>query len=120
MFREIGSKSGEARALNGIANVFREEGDFDRAKRMYAEVLAIGREIGQKSYVATSLSNIANVHEDQGDLAAAQTDERGGAGDCARDRREEQRHADHRETSRASSESRVNWPGPGHSSRNRS
>ncbi len=66
-----GYQDGVARAVNNIANINRDQGNFNEAKAMYEEALAIWRKIGKKQGVAIALNNIATVLDNQGDLSGS-------------------------------------------------
>ena len=48
--------------------VLRSQGDLDRARQLYEEVLAISREIGSRSGEAFALNNLAGVLLRRGEL----------------------------------------------------
>jgi predicted ATPase/class 3 adenylate cyclase/Tfp pilus assembly protein PilF len=107
-----------ARALNGAANLAREQGDYERAKRLHEQGLAIAREQGDARGTAEALNNLGLIALYQGQREAAQrycqeglalfreTDDRGGVagalnnlGNLARERGDPERAARlHRES----------------------
>ena len=46
MFRAAGDRLGTSWALNDLANIVDEQGDYARAAALYEESLALSREIG--------------------------------------------------------------------------
>lgn len=60
-----------ARALNGAGNLYAYLADYERARRMHVECLALRRELGDRRGAAGSLNNLALLAHEQGDYAAA-------------------------------------------------
>jgi tetratricopeptide (TPR) repeat protein len=54
-----------------LANVVKLQGDYDRARSLYAECLSIFRGLGDRTGTAWSLNYQGDVARDQGDSAAA-------------------------------------------------
>jgi len=71
IYGKAGDRNNMAWALNNIANVAADEGDYVVARKMYQESLALFRQIGSKNYAAGALGNLANILQYQGSLAAA-------------------------------------------------
>ncbi|HEY3111189.1 MAG TPA: tetratricopeptide repeat protein [Chloroflexota bacterium] len=61
-----------ARALNGAANLAREQGDYERAGRLHEQGLAIAREQGDGRGTAEALNNLGLIALYQGQHGAAQ------------------------------------------------
>jgi predicted ATPase/class 3 adenylate cyclase len=61
-----------ARALNGAANLAREQGDYERARRLHEQSLAIAREQGDGRGTAEALNNLGLIALYQGQHGAAQ------------------------------------------------
>ena len=62
-----------ARSLSNLANIVKLQGDYARARSLYAECLSIFRGIGDWTGVAWSLNYQGDVARDQGDGLAART-----------------------------------------------
>ncbi|HYN86999.1 MAG TPA: tetratricopeptide repeat protein, partial [Ardenticatenaceae bacterium] len=60
-----------AKALNVSASLARRQGDFDRARSIYEESLALSRQLGDKEVLAYALGGQGYVLLQQGDAAAA-------------------------------------------------
>jgi tetratricopeptide (TPR) repeat protein len=73
LWRELGDQKAVARSLSNLASVVKLQGDFSRARSLYAECLSIFRELGDRTGVGWSLNSQGDVARDQGDFAAAQT-----------------------------------------------
>jgi non-specific serine/threonine protein kinase len=58
-------------ALNGAGVLAQCQGDYQAARALYGESLAIRRQLGDQQAVASSLSNLGNVASDLGDYATA-------------------------------------------------
>jgi signal transduction histidine kinase len=71
--KKIGYIKGEVGGLNGIANVFRNTGNYVKALEIYLQALKKAEAINDKGAMATTLSNMANVYADQGDERQAVT-----------------------------------------------
>jgi predicted ATPase/class 3 adenylate cyclase len=61
-----------AKALNGAANLAREQGDYDAAKRRHEQSLAVSSEHGDRRGIAEALNNLGLIALYQGHHAAAQ------------------------------------------------
>lgn len=66
--RELGKKEGEAAALNNIAGIYRQKGDYDKALEYYRQALDLIKDDKEK---ATAYNNIASVYLDKGDYSKA-------------------------------------------------
>ena len=66
-----GDRSAAARALNTLAVVHMEQGNFIEAKKAYEESLAATREIGDRRAEAMVLNNLAGVLRSEVDLAGS-------------------------------------------------
>ena len=71
LFVAGGDRNGEARALNRIANIEYEQGDYDEAKRVFREAEKVLRTVGNLRDLATALNNVADTMMMQDDLASA-------------------------------------------------
>jgi tetratricopeptide (TPR) repeat protein len=71
LFVAGGDRNGEARALNRIANIAYEQGDYDEAKRVFQEAEKVLRTVGNLRDLATALNNVADTMMMQDDLASA-------------------------------------------------
>lgn len=71
IYGQAGDRNNMAWALNDIATVATDQGDYAAAKKTFEEVLAIFRQIGSKTYTAGALGNLANILQYQGSLAAS-------------------------------------------------
>ena len=67
-----GDQKAVARALSNLASVVKLQGDFARARSLYADCLSIFQRLGDRTGVAWSLNSQGDVARDQGDCAAAQ------------------------------------------------
>jgi predicted ATPase len=68
--RDLGDLDGANRALQNLGVVAERQGDLDRAKALYGEVLARARELSVE--VSVPLMNLANVAWKQGEFAQAE------------------------------------------------
>jgi len=71
LFAAVGDTIGEANALNRIANVAYEAGNFHEARESFLQTLELARKIGNQSAQAKALNNIASTLIKQGELAKA-------------------------------------------------
>jgi eukaryotic-like serine/threonine-protein kinase len=69
--RQIGNKRCESGALNNLAGVEEDEGDFPEAEKVYEEALRVREEIGTKEGIALAFNNLGTTQEMEGDLKAA-------------------------------------------------
>ena len=70
----MGDRQAEARSLSNLANAVKLQGDYSRARTLYAECLSIFEELNDRTGVAWSLNDYqGDVVRDQGDSAAART-----------------------------------------------
>jgi predicted ATPase/Tfp pilus assembly protein PilF len=69
--REVGDKSGVARALMGLANVDTEKGDYESAPAMIKEALELYRQLGDDLGTAQALLNLGWATMRPGDYVAA-------------------------------------------------
>ncbi len=70
-YAAAGDRSGEARAMMGLATNLYQRGDLNGAIQLYQQGLTIFREIGSQGSIATSLFNIAITLYQQGDLSGS-------------------------------------------------
>jgi serine/threonine protein kinase/tetratricopeptide (TPR) repeat protein len=68
MFHEAGDLAGEATALHEMAEVPINQGDLEKAKKIYEQALALARQTGDKRAIARELGNIGLIYVQQGDL----------------------------------------------------
>jgi tetratricopeptide (TPR) repeat protein len=71
LYSEAGHKRGVAQALNGLANLKRNVGDLDGAKRLHEQALSLSREIGNLDGIADGLNSLAILLKQQGDYDGA-------------------------------------------------
>jgi tetratricopeptide (TPR) repeat protein len=69
----LGDLKAVARSLSNLANVVTLQGDYARARSLYAECLSIFQGLGDRTGVAWSLNHQGDVARDQGDTLAART-----------------------------------------------
>lgn len=67
-----GDQKAVARSLSNLASVAKSQGDYTRARLLYAECLAIFQGLGDRTGVGWSLNSQGDVARDQGDSLAAQ------------------------------------------------
>jgi tetratricopeptide (TPR) repeat protein len=65
--KKTGNAKGEVGGLNGIANVFRNTGNYAKALEAYLEALKKAEAINDKGAIASTLGNMSSVYSDQGD-----------------------------------------------------
>jgi predicted ATPase len=73
LFREMGDRAGTLAALNNLAVVSRDAGNYAAARSSYTEVLQISQEIGDQVSAARAMSNLADALRWEGDYAAARS-----------------------------------------------
>jgi predicted ATPase len=66
-----GKPAARALALNALANVVADQGDFARAEALYHESLAIRRTLGDRAGIADVLGNLGLLASDRADHARA-------------------------------------------------
>jgi len=71
IYGAAGDRDHAARAVNNIATVLYDHGDFAGATVMYEQALAVFRAVGNKFAIAAVLNNIGNALKRQGDLKGA-------------------------------------------------
>jgi tetratricopeptide (TPR) repeat protein len=69
----LGDQKAVAQSLSNLANVIKLQGDYERARSLYAECLSIFRGLGDRTGVAWSLNYQGDVAREHGDSAAART-----------------------------------------------
>jgi predicted ATPase/class 3 adenylate cyclase/Tfp pilus assembly protein PilF len=62
-----------ATALNGAGNLAFSQGEYEAARSLYEESLAVRRETGDRQGIAGSLGNLGNVAQQRGDHPAARS-----------------------------------------------
>ncbi|MGA7731960.1 MAG: tetratricopeptide repeat protein [Chloroflexia bacterium] len=60
-----------AKALNGAGNLSHRQGDYNEARKLYLESLAIRQQLGDLQGIAASFNNLASVTYRQGDYKGA-------------------------------------------------
>ena len=73
LLRPTGDKAAIAGALNSLAAVVQDLGDYPRAVALLEESLALKRQLGDGWGTAASLGNLGLVAQEQGDYPRAQT-----------------------------------------------
>jgi len=73
VFREIGDRNREAKALNNLACLLDQEADFVGVARLLVRSLRIKREIGDLQGTALTLVNLGNVLRERGDVLRARS-----------------------------------------------
>jgi len=71
LWREVGDRRGEAKALNGIGKVHDALGQKQKALEYYEIALLIAHEVGNRRGEAETLSNIGSVYDDLGEKQKA-------------------------------------------------
>jgi tetratricopeptide (TPR) repeat protein len=71
LFIAGGDRNGEARALNRIANIAYEQGDYAQAKRLFEEAANALRSVGNSRDLTSALNNIADTMMMQDELSSA-------------------------------------------------
>ena len=71
--RTSGRRAEEARLLRGLGNIAKEDGDFEGARSLYEEALALARTTGATRDVAALLNNLGVVAKMQGALEDARS-----------------------------------------------
>lgn len=66
--RELGEREGEAVALNNIAMIYKDKGDYDKALEYFQQALKLSEDDEQR---ATAYNNIAIIYSDKGDYNKA-------------------------------------------------
>jgi non-specific serine/threonine protein kinase len=73
LFREVGDRWAVGQLLNNQACVAADLADYEQARQLLHESLAIRRQLGDRWTIANSLNNLGLVLHDQGDHAGART-----------------------------------------------
>ena len=68
MFHQAADLAGESTALHEMAEVPINQGDLEKARRLYEQALGLARQTGDKRAVARELGNIGLICIQQGDL----------------------------------------------------
>ena len=71
LYSGVSDKRGLASALNAIANIASDQGDFVATKKTYEDALALYREIGDKGGMATVLNDLGVLLKNRGDFKRA-------------------------------------------------
>ena len=67
MFHQAGDLAGESTALHEMAEVPINQGDLEKARRIYEQALALARQTGDRRATARELGNIGLIYVQQGD-----------------------------------------------------
>src|ERR1700723_122065 len=67
MFHQAGDLAGESTALHEMAEVPINQGDLEKARRIYEQALAFARQTGDRRATARELGNIGLIYVQQGD-----------------------------------------------------
>lgn len=71
LFRQVGDRVGQARALNSLGSAVRTPGSTTRAREVYAEALRIRTDVGDEGGVSVTTFNLAQLAMDDGDFETA-------------------------------------------------
>jgi predicted ATPase/class 3 adenylate cyclase len=71
LWRDLGDREGQARALNSLAITHRLLGDLDAARPLLEDSIAIARELGSSTRLATALTSLGQVESDAGNFDRA-------------------------------------------------
>jgi predicted ATPase/class 3 adenylate cyclase len=71
IWRELGNREQEARALNSLGITHRHLGDLDTARTLLERSIAIARDIGSTARLAAALSNLGQLENTAGNLDRA-------------------------------------------------
>jgi CHAT domain-containing protein/Flp pilus assembly protein TadD len=71
IYREIGDRAGEGRALGNLGNAYLSLGDYQQAIDLYEQHLAIAREIGDRAGEGRALNNLGIAYRSLGDYQQA-------------------------------------------------
>lgn len=71
LFRQVGDRVGQARALNSLGSAARTVGSTTRARDLYEEALRIRTDVGDEGGVSVTTFNLAQLAMDAGDLETA-------------------------------------------------
>ena len=71
LFRQVGDRAGQARALNSLGSAARTVGSTTRARELYEEALAIRTEVGDDDGISVTTFNLAQLAMDDGDFETA-------------------------------------------------
>jgi predicted ATPase/class 3 adenylate cyclase/Tfp pilus assembly protein PilF len=66
-------QASRAKGLNGAGVLAEQQGDYQAARRLFQQSLALRRELGDKRGVAASLNNLANIAHEEGDLLTSRS-----------------------------------------------
>jgi tetratricopeptide (TPR) repeat protein len=73
LFRDVGWRSRIALVLNGLGELARANGDYERADALYQEGFGLYRELGDKMRIAVVLNNLGFVALHREDTTRART-----------------------------------------------
>lgn len=63
LYKDIGSREGEADVLNAIGVLYKRRSQFDKAVSYYEQSLKLKEELGDKRGIAATLGNLGSVYE---------------------------------------------------------
>ena len=72
LYRGLGNRQGEARALTALGSIAYLQRDYDQARQFYQEALAIRRSTGDRTGEGASLTSLAQVVLREGDYSQAE------------------------------------------------
>lgn len=71
LFRQVGDRVGQARALNSLGSASRTGGSTARARELFEEALRIRTEVGDDGGISVTTFNLAQLAMDDGDFETA-------------------------------------------------
>ena len=71
LFAAAGNRGGEARVLNTVGNIFKDQGELATAREYYGRALEAFQEIGDRARSSMLVNHISHLLSSQGDLAEA-------------------------------------------------
>jgi tetratricopeptide (TPR) repeat protein len=72
LFRILDDQAGISMALNGLGELARLDGDYERASKSYHKAIDIARGAGNQLYETIALGNLGYIAHQQGDYAQAE------------------------------------------------
>lgn len=71
LWRDVGDRAGEARAISNLAAAHRHQGGADRMQQLLREAIALSEDVGDAWGAAASMGNLAIAYGMVGDFTAA-------------------------------------------------
>ena len=71
LFRQVGDRAGQARALNSLGSAARTLGSSARARELFDQALRVRVEIGDEAGISVTTFNLGQLALDEGDLETA-------------------------------------------------